>query len=108
MTDKEKMEYAAKAADIKGDWSPMYEGIVVRTAPLRNFVLWNPRTSDQDSFHLMIKLRLNVFHVGNTVYTLESESDSMEEYCVDYGDDPIAATREAIFRVAVDIGTGMP
>ena len=113
MTDQELLELAAKAAGIDGGWSPSYEAIHVNTAPMRNFVLWNPFTDDGDALRLAVKLKLSVKHGVD----LFDESNAMSAYAY-YGDvgecnfephesDPYAATRRAIVRAAAEIGKGM-
>lgn len=100
MTDKEKMEYAAKAAG--AIWIPHFHCFTL------NAKRWDPCTDDGDSFRLMVKLSLNVFHVHATSYAMESEGDLTDEHYMRHANDPTAATREVIFRVAVAIGEAMP
>lgn len=46
MTDRELLELAAKAAEIKGEYREVFNGFVVDTAPFRDFVVWRPHTDD--------------------------------------------------------------
>lgn len=103
MTDKELLEYAAKAAGI--------DGKVRRTQGLyqTNYQLgvgknrWNPLESDSDAFRLAVKLRISIFNndVAAWVATGDRQLVRAEE---EHGDDPYAATRRAITRAAAEIG----
>ena len=87
-TDREMLEYAAKAAgyevemDHKGVFH-IHEG----TGP-QSWRPWTPLVDDGDALRLAVKLGLDI----------EIEW---------YDDDPLAATRRAIVRVAAGIGKGM-
>ena len=104
MTDRELLELTAKAAGIKGWWLAEFKTFQVNTAPLRNFVAWNPLTDDGDALRLAVKLRFDVMcheigvHVDNDIsYSSEISHN-----------DPYAATRRAIVRAAAAIGKEQP
>ena len=88
MTNKEMLEYAAKAAGIEGlnfdrvqrDWA------------------WNPLTDDGAALRLAVKLHLPV--EAMIAFVAEREPD--------WHKDPYAATRRAIVRAAAEIGRQMP
>jgi len=110
MTDREMLEYAAKAAGIAlewddhpNDWAPMfYEG--------KTYHFWDPLKDDGDALRLAVTLRLQIEHGnewvtvaemafgGDISSTIEISSEISQE----------AATREAIVRVAAAIGKAMP
>lgn len=93
MTDRELLELAAKAADIKG----------LNFDRVRRDWPWNPLDDDGDALRLAVKLFLHV-----------SVDDGFTEAQGDYrplteahDGDPYAATRRAIVRAAAEIGRGM-
>ena len=110
MTDRELLELAAKATGIEGEWSPTYESIHVNTAPLRNYVLWNPLTDDGDAFRLAVKLGVkDYFGVEIQKTCAQATAFDPWEHChyEEHNADPYAATRRAIVRAAAEIGKGM-
>lgn len=107
MTDHEMLAFAAKAYGAV--WNPGFVCFIDPAQPdSMTEGIWLPRTDDGDAFRLMVKLNLNVFSVNRTSYVMESESALGNEITVRHGNDPAAATREAIFRAAVVIGQAMP
>lgn len=109
MTNKELLEYAAKASGMRLDsWKwfgapvpyfvRLYEG-----APTME--RWNPLTSDGDALRLVVKLgmalniRRNDVFAGNGMHGVKETMDSF---------DPYDATRRAIVRAAAEIGKAMP
>lgn len=106
MTEQQQMEYAAKAANIKGWWSSSYKAIQVDTAPLRNFVMWSPRTENGDAFRLMVTLGLDIQRDKWDGQVYAGNLDVLVK--LPLGKDHAAATREAIFQAAVAIGKAMP
>jgi hypothetical protein len=100
MTNKELLEFAAKAA-----------GLEVVTPTMLKYGQWNPLTDDGDALRLAVKLGLDVCidtqleddpstHVvgfpDNTARTIDD--------VVHHNGDPYAATRRAITRAAAEIG----
>jgi hypothetical protein len=114
MTDKELLEYAAKAVggelsegtsrrrtgETWDDWEwagPM--GITV------DGLTGNPLTDDGEAFRLMVKLRLLVNVEEGVTFTTDGtkENDLREPH----SSDSYAATRRAIVRAAAEIGKGI-
>ena len=97
MTDKELLEYAAKAAGIEVDYSILFAGGVVS---------WNQLKSDGDALRLAVKLGISILPPEN-----EEEEASCEKngawFNEDPTGDPCAATRRAIVRAAAEIGRAM-
>ena len=100
MSDRELLEFAAKAAGVhcKGwampgarsdGWHGMYTGSDDDGAYLR----WNPITDDGDALRLAVELRLM-----DEVSVMNSQYESVN---------PLAATRRAIVRAAAEIGRSM-
>lgn len=92
MSDRELLEYAAKAAgyipeSLKGN--PDYlEGFLSN---------WNPLTDDGDALRLAVKLRLDVEWIDpETVFVSSFQHVANNE--------PYAATRRAIVKAAAEIG----
>ena len=105
MSDREMLEFAAKAAGIDVRW---YQGDCLRVADKCNGFAgkWNPITDDGDALRLAVKLRMSVFHSLNDVYVVDDDGDiEVEE---GHKRDSLAATRRAIVLVAAEIGRQMP
>ena len=65
---------------------------------------WNPIDDDGDAFRLAMKLDMNLFSTNGIAYAMESETDGSDEQQVHHRNDPCAAMRLAVVRVAVEIG----
>lgn len=102
MTDRELLEMAAKAADIKG----------LNFDRVRRDWPWNPLDDDGDAMRLAVQLRLGIVHGWEsfeekplaTVWISHDGQCLAEEI---KGGDPYAATRRAIVRAAAEIGRMM-
>ena len=94
MTDKEMLEYAAKAAGVElvwhGDTDPWCY------AEIAPGIKWNPLTDDGDALRLAVKLR---HELGTDVAQCFGIGRFDE-----YKNGPLAATRRAIVRAAAEIG----
>ena len=101
MTDRELLEFAAKAAGI--EWVDGHENAGLRN---RDGRVWNPLTDDGDAFRLAVKLRLeprflDLDHpAGPPRVTFHNVAGLVELA----GNDLLAATRRAIVRAAAEIG----
>lgn len=104
-TDRELLEYAAKAAGLEesGWMADTYTHVVND-----QFVFWNPLTDDGDAFRLMVGLNLMVDYIkhgykdGHVVAVCnEVSAYELRE------PDTEAATRRAIVRAAAEIGRRM-
>ena len=128
-TDRELLELAAKAAGFGAPGSgrtiwtlseyPKRSG---RHGALWNYVgnmdtaeLWNPLADDGDALRLAVDLDLAI--VPYPIYNKKKHSVLVQKKNLDesrfekmelQGDDPRAATRRAIVRVAAEIGKAMP
>ena len=118
MTDRELLEFAAKAGAVAIEWGIVEGGKEIAPkshAYCRDTVgirwRWNPLEDDGDAFRLAMKLRMCVdavqgadtvqyFHSG-LAQVLHSEIDIT-------ADDYQAATRRAIVRAAAEIGKALP
>jgi hypothetical protein len=87
-TDKELLEFAAKAAGVKDE--------------MLVFGWWSPLTDDGDALRLAVKLKLCVAITDHGVNVSEVGWRSWRE--VQHPDDPYAASRRAIVRAAAEIG----
>ena len=100
MSNRELLEFAAKAAGVWDETDPS-NGMLKPSGQY-----WNPLTDDGDALRLAVKLRMSVFHSLSDVYVVDDDGDiEVEE---GHKRDPLAATRRAIVRVAAEIGRNMP
>ena len=107
MTDKELLEYAAKAAGIEVRWHEQWK-CFVHVSPFNTDnpptlagqrLVWVPLTDDGDALRLAVKLGL-VVDAG-----AHKAGDGMGTWYAQVGDrDHNAATRRAIVRAAAEIG----
>lgn len=114
MTDKELLEYAAKAVgfqikiiSIHGAYGCFTDDAVQHAYP------WNPLTDDGDALRLAVKLGVDILITPYGDTTTFGPFDSPESwssvrYVETHGDAPYAATRRAIVRAAAEIGKAMP
>jgi len=103
MSDRELLEYAAKAAGI--DWdAQMDNGTIVIAAEAPIF--WNPLTNDGAALRLAVKLRIDVNH-GDFMVVAEGVGAIEVGVAESKKPDPDAATRRAIVRAAAEIGRNM-
>ena len=114
MTNREYLEFAAKAAGIVGEYeSWTYQGFNEGIRQVLNGIKcwkpWNPLTDDGDALRLMVKLGLGVsVPLGYKRTDVVAFSDSRINAIESHGSDPLAATRRAIVRAAAEIGRQMP
>jgi hypothetical protein len=105
MTDRELLELAAKAAEIKIRWSA--DSLGNQTGPWIFNSRWNPLTDDGDALRLAVKLEMMIDYIdrgymaGNVLATAGPVMLSIYE---PREPDPYAATRRAITRAAAEIG----
>jgi len=99
-TDRELLEFAAKAVGIEVYWHNSKRCYVSDPA-----TPWNPLTDDGDALRLAVRLHFSIFQqTGSvTVYINGIDGETVEE--VAYEAD--AATRRAIVRAAAEIGEGV-
>jgi len=107
MTDKELLEYAAKAAGLQvrgwiGNDCIYYDPITNHTGHGD----WNPITNDGDALRLAVKLQLDVLHTDYFV-RVSNRDDNRWEIELGVLDGRGAATRKAIVSAAAQIGRGM-
>jgi len=110
MTDRELLEFAAKAVGI--DW--IKDCVWIENgfySPLAKHerISWNPLENDGDALRLAVRLKLSVDFFDDAI-TVEHTPDNAQCYEViePVGTDPYAATRRAIVRAAAEIGRAMP
>lgn len=123
MNDKELLELAARAAGIvgkyynEGETTAYYAGSLhYMTGPGHKHSPWNPLTDDGDALRLAVKLRIGFdcyvdIDINEHCCAWLNHRDSLIGFnrtYETYGDDPLAATRRAIVRVAAEIGKAMP
>lgn len=110
-TDRELLEWAAKAAGIDGKW---VDGQSLGWFVASNGRPWEPHLDDGDALRLAVKLEMQVEYLeftGNArarPRVLIRDGDGwFVEYCLSdrwQGKDPAAATRLAIVRAAASVG----
>lgn len=104
MTDRELLEFAAKAAGIEYEHryrtpeGSVYKGLLLPLVYHTPPIFWNPLADDGDALRLAVKLRFGVYVcLGAIVVESEMDKSDATEPC---GSDPFAATRRAIVRAA--------
>ena len=128
MTDRELLELAAKAAEVKGGFEqdPAYKWqererwvIPYNNNGLMTGVVWNPLDDDGDALRLAVRLGL-VVHVwddadmASVAKTLPDgedpppDGDAWHSADAHACGDIYAATRRAIVRAAAEIGKAKP
>lgn len=128
-SDKELLTFAAKAAGLRivrwGEADEYYshrDGEVAYTLNVDDEYdnddfgyEWNPLTDDGDALRLAVKLSVDIkfYSAENCLTASHKQPNCLPEgscgvHCVDYIDDPYAATRRAIGRAAAEIGKAMP
>lgn len=103
MTDRELLEYAAKAAGI----GPLSWIETDGTNIVAN-VRWNPLSDDGDAFRLAVKLKLET-EFGSDFVNVGTSDMNMSQWHLarESGDDLYATFRRAIVRAAAEIGKTM-
>lgn len=104
MTDREMLEYAAKAAGYL-NWSWVENSIFVETGSSRGAMgyYWNPLTDSKDALELAIQLNILINPDGNSVNVINDDGYSIEYNYADFGSKS-EAVRRAIVRAAAEIG----
>jgi hypothetical protein len=105
MTDRELLELAAKAAEIRLYGFDDDEG---RYFSNTDYGSWNPLTDDGDALRLAVKLELNVEYCRrwNAARVISNPDNGLaKSHAVNnHNLDPYAATRRAIVMAAAEIG----
>ena len=110
MTDRELLELAAKAAELKLIWNAMANALrnpITRYVNAHEYDEWNPLTDDGDAMRLAVKLKIDIRpSMSGNSRVRYAWHDGRTYAAVDL--DPYAATRRAIVRAAAKIGKAMP
>lgn len=115
MTERELLEFAAKAAGF-ADFNPTPDSSGrYNVGPATkadgalddgHWMMWNPLTDDGDALRLAVKLNFVMQCMGWCCSVTRGTSLSATE--LSEGEGVGAATRRAIFRAAAEIGKQMP
>ena len=103
MTDKELLEFAAKAAGLfraadRTDCPINVNGVT--------YPVWNPLEDDGDALRLAVRMEMDLFvRAGRWTEAVRPMGPACKEL---HGDDPDAATRRAIVRAAAESAKVMP
>lgn len=103
MTDRELLELAAKAINLKyhAYVDHPYVGVGINIGDCES-KLWNPLTDDGDALRMACRLHINVF-----IYHDETSTATLGVVAKNWGSVE-ANTRRAIVRAAAEIGKAMP
>lgn len=113
-TDRELLEWAAKAAGIPVRWNES-PPCTVMTDYFGDAGFWNPLVDDGDALRLAVKLGIG-FTFSNDATWIDMSLERMEKAEQEgrqltmwqiHEDEPYAATRRAIVRAAASIGQQM-
>ena len=106
MTDKELLELAAKAADMRLNHAGQpTTGNYYDSADF----IWNPLTDDGDALRLAVKLGLSIRTDGPYLLAVTPRyvNNKLYELYEPRGEDPYASTWRTIVRAAAEIGKEM-
>ena len=101
MTDREKLELAAKACGIATHWNDAL-GMMFLDAP--KDTEWNPITNQSDSDRMACKLRIELEFDGDWIGAWHGAMQSVNIRHNNTDEDVCRAVREARLLVAVEIG----
>ena len=107
MSDRELLEWAAKAAGIEGEWAEWdhaYGDYRELGLDYGGRTLWNPLTDDGDALRLAVNLFIQIYPGKDEVEIFHMEIGYVVEPT---NGDVIDATRRAIVRAAAEIGRQM-
>ena len=104
MTDRELLEFAAKAAGYAlGDgWGELRDGIIVNGTGHGDGDIWNPLNDNGDALRLAVKLQLAIAIDSDRSWSHHVNVMMGSE--VMHNGDQEAATRRAIVRAAAELG----
>lgn len=110
-TDRELIEFAAKAAGIVGSWERdtayrqerYYFNVPYDCQNMLSGFEWNPLQSDTEALRLVVKLGLHLTNSDTDAWATTISVTAIEPL----KDDPYTATRRAIVRAAAEIGKAM-
>lgn len=108
-TDRELLELAAKAAEIKlniGQGSKE-EGSWIWPINVDTGKDWDPLTDDGDALRLAVKLGISIDTRGNAVCVISQDGAHVALESAK-GNEALPITRSAIVRAAAAIGKAMP
>lgn len=112
MTDRELLEFAAKAAGLPIEWDgDGYVTAIKFRGHLTNYEAWNPLTDDGDALRLVSKLGLEIDQnhpLDNDEWVMALKNGQMTGACEDVDGNRCASLRRAIVRAAAEIGKAMP
>ena len=105
MTDRELLQYAAKAAGLGLEWCEAWKCMAKLCADetFAHNSQWHPLVDDGDAFRLAVTLRLCALWQYNGFLVYSSDDYAREDDL----SDPYAAVRRAITRVAAEVGRNM-
>ena len=118
MTDRELLEFAAKAAGIDLWHEDVFTNGLTQKVSANGILCWNPLADDGDAMRLMVRLRLHARQfpvlddgfdapLGMVEVWRVDDDDPMHVEFLRSGDDRLVVTRRAIVRAAAEIGRQM-
>lgn len=102
LTDRELLELAAKAANLRIKWDDQNQTYATCNTHGDMFDDWNPLTDDADALRLAVELRI-IVEIGEVITGVHAGHLKYISYAMHNGD-PFAATRRAIVEAAAEIG----
>ena len=108
-TDREMLEWAAKAAKIDCQWVPTGPDAPTMVLNEPYYAVWNPIERAGDRYGLAKKLNLSILFKHQTVSGVDCRGRHIVK---SWGDDPkrkdCKTDAEAVLAVAAEIGRAMP
>lgn len=107
-SDRELLELAAKAAEIKGVWNERGQCLVACEGRGCSYDWWRPLEDDGDALRLAVKLNMKIDISDHDERTrIRDEYGDVVLVCV-HNECAMKATRRAIVRAAAAIGETLP
>lgn len=104
MTDRELLQFAAKAAGIEFSWLGRGARLDRKPGVMQPYVPWNPLEDDGDALRLAVELKLELRFSTRDIMVNQGFKDCQVSV---YGADSYAATRRIITLAAAEIGKAM-
>lgn len=108
MTDRELLEFAAKAVGLRFETNEKTVAVESPFIPDVYYRDWNPLHDDGDALRLAVQVGIAICPSNVSVIAWRLDAVDRDEALELLGNYPAKATRRAIVRAAAEIGKAMP